>query len=74
MVRRHSFVCGSGFDFRAVLEGHADVVLAVDCHKAFGTGTVIGTETGKITVSFNGAEKKFQFPGAFMQGFLKKQK
>ena len=43
-------------------------------HKAFGTGTVIGTETGKITVSFNGAEKKFQFPGAFMQGFLKKQK
>ena len=43
-------------------------------HKAFGTGTVIGKETGKITVSFNGAEKKFQFPGAFMQGFLKKQK
>lgn len=43
-------------------------------HKAFGTGTVIGKETGKITVSFNGAEKKFQFPGAFMQGFLKTQK
>ena len=32
MVRRHSFVCGSGFDFRAVLEGYADVVFAVDCH------------------------------------------
>ena len=28
-------------------------------------------EKGVITVSFDGLEKKFQFPGAFQQGFLR---
>lgn len=41
-------------------------------HKAFGTGTVANIEKGLITVSFHGMEKKFQFPGAFQQGFLSK--
>lgn len=29
-------------------------------------------QKGVITVSFGGLEKKFQFPGAFQQGFLHK--
>ncbi len=40
-------------------------------HKAFGTGKVTVIEKGVITVSFDGLEKKFQFPGAFQQGFLR---
>ena len=40
-------------------------------HKAFGTGKVTAIEKGVITVSFDGLEKKFQFPGAFQQGFLR---
>lgn len=39
-------------------------------HKAFGEGTVTGVEKGIITVSFGDMSKKFQFPGAFQQGFL----
>ena len=39
-------------------------------HKAFGIGTVKEISGGLITVVFGTAEKKFQFPGAFMQGFL----
>ena len=41
-------------------------------HKAFGTGMVQSIQKGVITVSFGGLEKKFQFPGAFQQGFLRK--
>ena len=41
-------------------------------HKAFGTGTVVSIQKGTIVVSFGGEEKKFQFPGAFLQGFLRK--
>ena len=42
-------------------------------HKAFGSGTVSRIEAGLVYVSFNGIEKKFQFPGAFQQGFLRKE-
>ena len=41
-------------------------------HKAFGAGTVTSIEKGLILISFGGMEKKFQFPGAFQQGFLRK--
>ena len=41
-------------------------------HKAFGTGTVVSMQKGMIVISFSGEEKKFQFPGAFQQGFLRK--
>lgn len=40
-------------------------------HKAFGTGQVKGIDGGLIVVTFAGVDKKFQFPGAFEQGFLK---
>ena len=40
-------------------------------HKAFGTGQVKGIDGGLIVVVFGGVDKKFQFPGAFEQGFLK---
>lgn len=40
-------------------------------HKAFGTGEVKGIDGGILVVVFNGVDKKFQFPGAFEQGFLK---
>ncbi len=39
-------------------------------HKAFGNGVVIGVDGAMIIVSFAGTKKKFQFPGAFEQGFL----
>ena len=39
-------------------------------HKAFGTGTVKKIDSGMIVVAFGNAEKKFQFPGALLQGFL----
>ncbi len=42
-------------------------------HKAFGMGTVKEIQGGLIVVVFGTAEKKFQFPGAFMQGFLEIQ-
>ena len=40
-------------------------------HKAFGDGIVKAIENSSITVNFNGVDKRFQFPGAFDQGFLK---
>ncbi len=40
-------------------------------HKAFGPGQVKGIDGGLIVVTFAGVDKKFQFPGAFEQGFLK---
>lgn len=39
-------------------------------HKAFGIGTVKEIRDGLIVVLFGGTEKKFQFPGAILQGFL----
>lgn len=39
-------------------------------HKSFGEGKVINIDNGTITVKFSDGEKKFQFPGAFTQGFL----
>ncbi|MBR0464306.1 MAG: hypothetical protein IJJ23_07970 [Clostridia bacterium] len=48
---------------------------AVVTHRAFGKGTVarIETEAGKtyICVTFGQLEKRFGFPGAFEEGFLK---
>ncbi len=43
-------------------------------HKAFGTGQVKEINASLIIVMFSGNEKKFQFPGAFEQGFLKLEK
>ena len=40
-------------------------------HKAFGTGQVKGIDGAIIVVTFNGEDKRFQFPWAFEQGFLK---
>ena len=42
-------------------------------HKGFGLGEVKGIDGSLIVVSFNGEVKKFQFPGAFEQGFLKSE-
>lgn len=39
-------------------------------HKAFGMETVKEIQGGLIVVVFEGTEKKFQFPGALLQGFL----
>lgn len=39
-------------------------------HKAFGMGTVKEIRGGLIIVLFGETEKKFQFPGALLQGFL----
>ena len=47
---------------------HAGTIVS---HKAFGNGQVKGIDGGLIVVTFAGVDKKFQFPGAFEQGFLK---
>ena len=47
---------------------HAGTIVS---HKAFGPGQVKGIDGGLIVVVFGGVDKKFQFPGAFEQGFLK---
>lgn len=41
-------------------------------HKAFGNGQVISVDSNRILINFNGIEKKFPFPGAFLYGFLQK--
>lgn len=40
-------------------------------HKAFGNGTVTAMDDEYVTVDFDGMKKRFQFPAAFKQGFLK---
>ena len=50
---------------------HAGTIVS---HKAFGMGEVKGIDGGLIVVIFGGVDKKFQFPGAFEQGFLKLDK
>ena len=40
-------------------------------HKAFGVGQVKGIDGGIIVVAFKGADKKFQYPMSFENGFLK---
>ena len=40
-------------------------------HKAFGEGVVKSISGGFITITFGAGDKKFHFPGAFEQGFLK---
>ena len=47
---------------------HAGTIVS---HKEFGPGQVKGVDGGLIVVTFAGVDKKFQFPGAFEQGFLK---
>lgn len=39
-------------------------------HKAYGYGTVKDFDNNKIIVTFGNIEKKFQFPNAFLNGFL----
>ena len=39
-------------------------------HKAFGLGAVKEIHGGIIIVTFDGIDKRFQFPGAILQGFL----
>ena len=46
---------------------HAGTIVS---HKAFGAGRVKGIDGSLIVVTFAGVDKKFQFPGAFEQGFL----
>ena len=40
-------------------------------HKAFGKGTVKAIKRAVVIVTFKDGDKKFQFPSAFQQGFLK---
>jgi hypothetical protein len=40
-------------------------------HKIFGAGKVIEVGSGLITVAFDQGQKRFEFPGAFENGFLK---
>ena len=40
-------------------------------HEAFGTGQVKGFDGGSVIVAFGSTEKRFQFPSAFEQGYLK---
>ena len=47
---------------------HAGTIVT---HKAFGTGQVKGIDGAIIVVTFSDGDKRFQFPGAFQQGFLK---
>lgn len=42
-------------------------------HKAFGAGAVKAIDDKYITVDVDGTEKRFMFPAAIMQGFLKPQ-
>jgi hypothetical protein len=40
-------------------------------HKIFGAGKVIEIGGGLITVAFDQGQKRFEFPGAFENGFLR---
>ena len=42
-------------------------------HKSFGKGIVKKIDSGMIVVNFNGVERKFQFPNAFYDGYLKSE-
>lgn len=43
-------------------------------HKAFGLGIIKKIDRNLIIISFSGIDKRFQFPGAFFQGFLQLDK
>ena len=43
---------------------------AIVTHKAFGKGTIISLSGEYVTVDFENVQKSFQFPNAFIQGFL----
>lgn len=56
---------------KPVEAGYSDIeVGTVVWHKAFGDGIVSEIYNDIIEVAFGKVKKKFQFPGAFMQGFL----
>ncbi len=56
---------------RPVEANYSDIeVGTVVWHKAFGDGIVSNIYDDIIEVAFGKVKKKFQFPGAFMQGFL----
>lgn len=40
-------------------------------HRSYGIGTIRETSAKYVLVEFNGQQKKFQNPGAFIKGFLK---
>lgn len=40
-------------------------------HKVYGAGLIAAHEEGYINVSFTGCEKRFSFPAAFYDGFLR---
>ncbi len=46
---------------------HAGTIVS---HKAFGNGQVKGIDGAIIVVTFDGVDKRFQFPGGFESGFL----
>lgn len=47
-----------------------DIVGTAIMHKKFGTGKVTEIDDKNIIADFNGEVKKFQYPGAFIDGFL----
>ena len=40
-------------------------------HRVYGAGTVVSQEKGMHRISFTGVEKKFEYPKAYLTGFLK---
>lgn len=57
----------------AIKEDFSDIAVGSSvAHKAFGKGTVLSIDGGFIVVSFDGLEKKFNYPGAFQQNFLRR--
>ena len=46
------------------------VVGATVIHKAFGKGTIISLTDNYVNVAFGDFRKAFQYPNAFIQGFL----
>lgn len=46
------------------------VVGANVIHKAFGKGTIVSLSNNYVNVAFGDLHKAFQYPNAFIQGFL----
>lgn len=72
MLRRKQITGMGGEWFKCTVDDVRAAIIAVRNHKAFGTGAVVNIQKGMIVISFGSEEKKFQFPGAFQQGFLRK--
>lgn len=54
-----------------VIDLSSVVIGATVSHKAFGSGSIQSIEQSYITIKFGDIQKKFRFPDAFIQGFLK---